>query len=394
MPLNLEIAMAAVTLAQRGKTWTQARERIGTRKARQQRVRSRCGVVKAQAGWEEVARVADAAATTASKGTGGPFGFVAKGLEVFLKEVHGVFEEAGVKYSYGWAIITLTVLVKAATFPLTKKQVESTNAMQALQPKVQELQQKYSDDQQRLQLETSKLYRKAQVNPLAGCLPTLVTLPIWIGLYRALTNVANEGLLSEGFFWIPSLAGPVTLADRASGGGLKWLFPLENGEPPIGWHDAIAYLVLPFLLVVSQIISQQYLSPQSQQSQNKSANIILKILPLFLGWLALNVPSGLSLYWFTNNLLSTAQSVFLRKTLPTPSIPDMSDDSSSSSSQSSPSREYVEASVNKSKPAKSRGQRFEQLKAQERSSQPSSRSLPADPEPQSDSQQESEERAS
>lgn len=62
------------------------------------------------------------------------------------------------------------------------------------------------------QIEVAKLYQEAKVNPLAGCLPTLITLPVWIGLYRALSNVADEGLLSEGFFWIPSLAGPTTLA--------------------------------------------------------------------------------------------------------------------------------------------------------------------------------------
>lgn len=63
-----------------------------------------------------------------------------------------------------------------------------------------------------VQIEVAKLYQEAKVNPLAGCLPTLITLPVWIGLYRALSNVADEGLLSEGFFWIPSLAGPTTLA--------------------------------------------------------------------------------------------------------------------------------------------------------------------------------------
>ena len=63
-----------------------------------------------------------------------------------------------------------------------------------------------------LQVEVARLYQEAKVNPLAGCLPTLITLPVWIGLYRALSNVADEGLLTEGFFWIPSLAGPTTLA--------------------------------------------------------------------------------------------------------------------------------------------------------------------------------------
>ena len=120
-------------------------------------------------------------------------------------------------------------------------------AMQALQPRIKEIQERYKGkpqdemqvrcacartmcsaaavcSSQRLslalasepgamaQVEVARLYKDAGVNPLAGCLPTLVTLPVWIGLYRALSNVADEGLLTEGFFWIPSLAGPTSLA--------------------------------------------------------------------------------------------------------------------------------------------------------------------------------------
>jgi YidC/Oxa1 family membrane protein insertase len=78
----------------------------------------------------------------------------------------------------------MTFLVKAATYPLTKKQVESTMAMQVLQPRVKDVQNRYKNDQERMQLEVAKIYREANVNPLAGCLPVLVTLPVWIGLYR------------------------------------------------------------------------------------------------------------------------------------------------------------------------------------------------------------------
>jgi YidC/Oxa1 family membrane protein insertase len=87
------------------------------------------------------------------------------------------------------------------------------------------------DVQERIQLETARLYKQAGVNPLAGCLPTLATLPVWIGLYRALSNVANDGLLTEGFFWIPSLAGPTTIAARQNGSGVSWLFPFVVSYP-------------------------------------------------------------------------------------------------------------------------------------------------------------------
>ncbi|KAL6547476.1 ALBINO3-like protein 1, chloroplastic [Orobanche minor] len=142
---------------------------------------------------------------------------VTNAMEVVLKVLKGGLSTLHAPYAYGFAIILLTVLVKAATFPLTKKQVESTMAMQSLAPQIKAIQERYAGDQDRIQLETARLYKLAGINPLAGCLPTLATIPIWIGLYRALSNVANEGLLTEGFFWIPSLSGPTTIAARQTG---------------------------------------------------------------------------------------------------------------------------------------------------------------------------------
>lgn len=91
-------------------------------------------------------------------------------------------------------------------------QVESTVALQALQPRVKEMQEKYANDTETLQLETARLYQTAGVNPLAGCVPTLATIPVFIGLYRALSKAAEDGLLTSGFFWIPSLGGPTSMA--------------------------------------------------------------------------------------------------------------------------------------------------------------------------------------
>lgn len=163
-------------------------------------------------------------------------------------------------------------------------------------------------------METARLYKQAGVNPLAGCLPTLATIPVWIGLYQALSNVANEGLLTEGFFWIPSLGGPTSIAARQSGSGISWLFPFVDGHPPLGWSDTAAYLVLPVLLVVSQFVSMEIMKPpQNDDPAAKNSLLVLKFLPLMIGYFSLSVPSGLSIYWFTNNLLSTAQQVWLRK---------------------------------------------------------------------------------
>lgn len=239
---------------------------------------------------------------------------IANYMESVLKILKDGLSMLHVPYSYGFAIILLTVLVKAATFPLTKKQVESAMAMRSLQPQVKAIQQRYAGDQERIQLETARLYKLAGINPLAGCLPTLATIPVWIGLYRALSNVADEGLLTEGFFWIPSLAGPTTIAARQNGGGISWLFPFVDGLPPLGWSDTLAYLVLPVLLVASQYISVQIMqSSQSNDPNLKSSQAITQFLPLMIGYFSLSVPSGLSLYWLTNNILSTAQQVWLQK---------------------------------------------------------------------------------
>lgn len=247
--------------------------------------------------------------------SGGFFGPIAAVFENTLKLLDNGLAGLHIPYSYGFAIILLTILVKILTFPLTKKQVVSTMAMQKLQPKVKELQNRYKNDQEKAQLEVARLYREAQVNPLAGCLPTLATIPVFIGLYRALSNVAEEGLLTEGFFWIPSLGGPTTLAAQKAGGGFSWLLPLQDGAPPIGWADAIAYLSLPVLLVASQFVSQKLISPpQSNDPSQQSSQWILKFLPFMIGYFALNVPSGLALYWFVNNLLSTGQQAWLKTT--------------------------------------------------------------------------------
>lgn len=261
-----------------------------------------------------IAAANTAAAATASQG-GGPFGFLTDAFESILRVLEGGLSSANVPYSYGFAIILLTLLVKLATFPLSKKSMESTMAMQALQPRVKELQARFANDPENLQLETARLYKEAGVNPLAGCLPTLATIPVFIGLYRALSKAADDGVLTQGFFWIPSLGGPTTLTARQAGSGLAWLFPFVDGAPPIGWHDAISYLALPVLLVISQFVSQKFVSPQSKDPAQQQTQAILKFIPFMIGWFSLNVPSGLTLYWFVNNIISTAQQIYMKNTI-------------------------------------------------------------------------------
>jgi YidC/Oxa1 family membrane protein insertase len=233
----------------------------------------------------------------------GVWGSFVNFIALSLVYLDNVLKSWGIPYAFGFSIILFTVVVRLATFPLNMQQIKSSKAMQELQPRMKELQEKYKNDREKLAQEQMALYKEAGVNPLGGCLPTLVQMPIWFALYQSLTQLSHEGLLYEGFLWIPSLAGPV--ADR--GGGLNWLWPLP---PSIGWGPALAYLVLPVLLVVSQYYMQQMMTPPNPDPQQASMNSMMKIMPIMFGYFSLIVPSGLTLYWFTSNLLALIQQYF------------------------------------------------------------------------------------
>jgi YidC/Oxa1 family membrane protein insertase len=226
-------------------------------------------------------------------------GLIADSLTTFA----GVIEGSGIPYPFGFAIILFTLLIKLVTMPLTLQQLRASKAMQQMQPELEKLKKKYKGDKEKMSQAQMQLYKEAGVNPLGGCLPMLVQFPVWIALYRALFNLANEGVLSEGFLWIPSLAGPV---DQFT--GLKWLWPLP---PAVGWEAAAAYLVLPVLTVVSQLIVQKMMATPNPDPQQASMNQMMTFMPLMFGFFALQVPQGLALYWVTSNLFSLIQQYFI-----------------------------------------------------------------------------------
>eukprot|EP00793_Prasinoderma_coloniale_P001954 PRCOL_00002462-RA len=233
-------------------------------------------------------------------------------LEDFLKVLESGLETVGVPYAYGWSIVVLTLTVKAVTFPLTKTQVESSLSMQRLQPQIKAIQARNQDNKEAAQQEIARLYRDAGVNPLAGCLPTLATIPVFIALYRAFGAASVEGYLDDAaFYFIPSLGGPTNV-----GGGTGWLFPLVDGHPPLGpWEYSGRYLILPAMLLVSQYATQALVQPPAndQDESQKSTLLILKFLPLMIAWFSLNVPAGLGVYWFTNNIVTTGIQLYLKQ---------------------------------------------------------------------------------
>ena len=158
----------------------------------------------------------------------------------------------------------------------------------------------------------SEVYQTNSVNPLAGCLPSVVQIPVFIGLYRAVLDLAKNNKLDEAFFFLPSLEGPTYGGDPSEGS--SWLFSnWVNNAPSLGWHDTLSFLILPVFLVISQFVSMELMQPKDQ-APNQS-NAILKFLPLIIGWFSLNVPSALCLYWVTNNLVTTATTLIIKNNM-------------------------------------------------------------------------------
>jgi YidC/Oxa1 family membrane protein insertase len=211
-----------------------------------------------------------------------------------------------------------TVIIKLITLPLTRKQLQSTKATQALQPKMKELQQKYGKDKQKLAEEQQKLYKEAGVNPLGGCLPLLIQLPILWGLYQSLYVLAslNEGVPAP-FFWIPDLWIPSispTVYEGINFQGTKWIQGTMQAQ---NYALLIAYFSLPVIMLVTQLMLQKMSQPPKdpkggpQDSQGAMMNQMMMFMPVMFGYITLGLPAGLTLYWTVSNILSIVQQYFV-----------------------------------------------------------------------------------
>jgi YidC/Oxa1 family membrane protein insertase len=174
--------------------------------------------------------------------------------------------------NYGVAIILLTVLVKIAFYPLTHKSMTSMKQMQALQPQLNALRSKYKSDPQRFQREQMELFRTHKVNPLGGCLPMVIQIPIFIALY--LTLQYSVELQGAHFF--------------------LWITDLSRKDP---------YYVLPILMGASMLVQQMMTPTVGDPRQAK----VMLIMPVVFTFMFLEFPTGLVLYWLVNNLLSIGQ---------------------------------------------------------------------------------------
>lgn len=195
--------------------------------------------------------------------------------------------------NYGVAIILLTIMVRIVTTPLTMKQMRSMERMRALQPKLQELKEKYPDDRQKQSEEMMQLYRREGVNPLGGCLPMVLQLPVFVGLFYALRSSID---LRQAHFvaWINDLSAPDALFDI----------------PGIG----IPLRVLPLIMGATMVVQQKITPMQADPMQ---AKMMMTIMPVMMTVLFYQFPSGLVLYWMVSNVLAIAHQLWVGRTLRT-----------------------------------------------------------------------------
>lgn len=218
---------------------------------------------------------------------------------------YGIFGD-----NYLLSIIVLTIITRLIVFPLTWQQQKSAAAMQEIQPKLKEIQDKYKSDPETLQRKTMEMYREHGVNPLGGCLPTLIQFPILIGFYQAITrSLAASPIqllelsqhiynpLPQALAWLPNATALIPLDSTV--GSLN----LAAGPSSI-----IGYS-LPVLVVISTWLQQKLLTPPGGgegQAAAMSRSMQLT-MPLFIGYISLTFPTGLSIYWVTSNVIGIAQ---------------------------------------------------------------------------------------
>ncbi|MBI5182522.1 MAG: membrane protein insertase YidC [Nitrospirae bacterium] len=193
--------------------------------------------------------------------------------------------------NYGIAIILITVIIKIIFAPLTHKSYKSMKAMQKLQPKIAALQEKFKNDKQKLNVEMMNLYKTHKANPVSGCLPMVIQIPVFIALYNVLSYAIE--LRHAPFFW--------------------WIQDLAAMDP---------YYILPIIMGISMLI-QQWMTPAAPTADPIQSKMMYA-MPVIFTFMFLNFPSGLVLYWLVNNVLSIAQQAITNKYLTSPATTEAS----------------------------------------------------------------------
>ncbi len=218
----------------------------------------------------------------------GFFDFIAKPFVWLMNQIYRVVP------NYGIAIVLLTVLIKILLWPLGTKSYKAMNEMKKIQPLMVEIKEKYKDDKKKMNEETMGLYRTYKVNPMGGCLPMLVQLPVFFALYRMLYE-AIELRHAPFFGWINDLSAPDRLFDFG--------FSVPFMQPPYGIP------VLTLVMGATMFFQQKMSPPMGDPAQAK----IMMLMPIFFTVIFINFSSGLVLYWLVNNVLSIAQQYYIQR---------------------------------------------------------------------------------
>jgi YidC/Oxa1 family membrane protein insertase len=204
---------------------------------------------------------------------------------------------AVVTKNYGWAIVLLTVVVKLALHPLTCKSIRAQKGMQKIQPLLKGIKEKYKNDPQKQQMETVRIFKENGVNPVGGCLPILLQMPIFFALYGVFARcfaIRQEPFISG---WIDDLSHPDTVY-------------MLHGVPLFG---ALAVNLLPLVYLALQLLHMRMM-PQSDDPQMRSQQRMMKLMPVIFVFIFYNMPSGLVLYFAVQSLLSIVEYLVMKAT--------------------------------------------------------------------------------
>ncbi|HHU63467.1 MAG TPA: YidC/Oxa1 family membrane protein insertase [Clostridiales bacterium] len=205
--------------------------------------------------------------------------------------ITGIYGHVG---SYGLAIVLFTVILRVILWPLDIKQRKEQKKMVDLQPKMKELQKKYRNNKDKLNKKTMELYRKHNVNPMAGCLPMLIQLILLFALFSALRGLVNSGVMAgETFLWIRDISKPDSFLTKMPDGSV-------NG-----------YFILPILAGVSQFFTTKMMSSTTIQPEGQP-KIMNYFFPLFSVYICATYNAAFALYWVASNLIQLIQQLIIR----------------------------------------------------------------------------------
>ncbi len=215
------------------------------------------------------------------------WGFLQPIADLIIKIIDGLYQvTAAIGFpSYALAIILISILLKLILYPLMQKQMKSTMNMQEVQPKLEYVQKKYKNNPEKMNEEVMKLYKEYDINPMAGCLPLLIQMPILIGLFMALRQYNFDPIEHASFFWVPNLG----LAD-----------PLH---------------ILPIMVALT-MYAQQKVTMTSTSGNEQTAQMMktmLYMMPAMMLFVCWSMPAGLCLYWAFFSVLSIIQQYFMNK---------------------------------------------------------------------------------